>query len=92
MDEPFITEEPWKLMQKGKFQRVPLLIGYTANEGMYMCQGTYFLHYYMTYETRRFKGSPIVPILSRINPIPCIDMYLFKTHSNFVFPSTPRPP
>ena len=50
MDEPFITEEPWKLMEKGKFQRVPLLIGYTANEGIYMCQGTYFLHYYVDYE------------------------------------------
>ena len=36
--------------------------------------------------------SPIIPILSRINPIPRIDTYLFKVHSNIVLPSTPRPP
>ena len=24
-------------------------------------------------------------------PIPCIDTYLFKVHSNIVLPSTPRP-
>ena len=28
------------------------------------------------------KGSPIIPILSRINPIPSIDTSFFKTHSN----------
>ena len=33
------------------------------------------------------KGSPIIPILSRINPIPQIDTYLFKVHSNIVLPS-----
>ena len=37
------------------------------------------------------KGSPIIPILSRINPIPRTDNYLFKVHSNIVLPSTPRP-
>ena len=26
--------------------------------------------------------SPIVPIMNRINPIPRIDTYLFKIHSN----------
>ena len=26
------------------------------------------------------------------NPIPRIDTYLFKVHSNIVLPSTPRPP
>ena len=50
----------------------------------------------MAYGTRRFnaafKGSPIIPILSRINPIIRIDTYLFKVHSNIVLPSTPRPP
>ena len=34
------------------------------------------------------KGSPIIPILGRINPIPCIDTYLFKVNSNIVLPST----
>ena len=28
--------------------------------------------------------SPSIPILSRINPIPCIDTYSFKIHSNIV--------
>ena len=31
------------------------------------------------------------PILSRINPFPSPDKYLFKIRSNFVLPSTPRP-
>ena len=35
--------------------------------------------------------SPIIPILSQINPIPRIDTYLFKVHSNIVLPFTPRP-
>ena len=35
-------------------------------------------------------GSPMVIILSRINPIARIDIYLFKIHSNIVLPSTPR--
>ena len=41
----------------------------------------------MVYGTLRFhaafihKGSPIIPILSRINPITRIDTYLFKVHS-----------
>ena len=39
---------------------------------------------------RIHNGSPITPILSRINPIPHIDTYFFKIHSNIVFPSTPR--
>ena len=37
-------------------------------------------------------GSPIIPILNRINPIPHIFTYLFKDHSNIVLPSMPRPP
>ena len=43
-------------------------------------------------QCRIHKGSLIIPILSRINPIPCIDTYLFKVHSNIVLPSTPRLP
>ena len=43
-------------------------------------------------ECRIHKGSPIIPILSRINPIPRIDTHLFKVHSNTLLPSTPRPP
>jgi hypothetical protein len=31
-----------------------------------------------------FNGSPIIPILSRINPIPRTDAYFFKVHSNIV--------
>ena len=41
---------------------------------------------FMAYGTRRFKGSPIIPILSRMNPIPRIDIYFFKFHSNIVLP------
>jgi hypothetical protein len=37
------------------------------------------------------KGSPVIAILSRINPIPRVDTYLFKGHSNIVLLSTPRP-
>ena len=38
----------------------------------------------MAYETPLHKESPIIPILSRINPIPRIDAYFFKIHSNIV--------
>ena len=34
--------------------------------------------------------EPSIPILSRINPIPRIDTYFFKIHSNIVLPSTPK--
>ena len=48
----------------------------------------------MAYGTRRFKAAftraPIIPILSRINPISCIDTYLFKINSNIVLSSTSR--
>ena len=43
-------------------------------------------------QRRIHNSSPIIPILSRINPIPCIDTYLFKVHSNIVLLSTPRAP
>ena len=43
-------------------------------------------------QCRIHKESPIITILNRINPIPRIDTYLFKVHSNIVLPSTPRPP
>ena len=35
--------------------------------------------------------SPIIPILIRINPIPCIDTYLLKVNSNIDLLSMPRP-
>ena len=39
------------------------------------------------------KGSPIIPILSRMNPMSRIDTYFFKIHYNtsIVLPSMPRP-
>ena len=43
-------------------------------------------------ESRIHKGSPMIHILSRINPIPRIDAYLFKVYSNIVLPYRPRPP
>ena len=35
-------------------------------------------------QCRILKGCPITPFLSRINPIPRIDTYLFKIHSNII--------
>ena len=37
-------------------------------------------------QCRIHKGSPVVPILSRINPLARIDTYFFKIHSNIVPP------
>ena len=37
------------------------------------------------------QGFSIIPILSRLNPIPRIDTYLFKVHSNIVLPKGPFP-
>ena len=37
------------------------------------------------------QGLLIIPILSRINPIPRIYTYLFKVHSNIALLSTPSP-
>ena len=37
------------------------------------------------------KRSPIIPILSQINPTPRIDADFFRTHPNFVLPFTLRP-
>ena len=42
-------------------------------------------------QCRIHKGSPIIPILSRINPIPRMDTHIFKIHFNIVLPSTTRP-
>ena len=33
------------------------------------------------------KGSPIIPVLRRMIPIPRINTYFFKIHSNIVLPS-----
>ena len=30
------------------------------------------------------QGLPIIPIVNQINPVPRIDTYLFKIHSNVV--------
>ena len=43
----------------------------------------------MAYGTREvqcriYKGSSIIPILRRINPVPRIDTYFFKIQSNIV--------
>ena len=37
-------------------------------------------------------GSPIIPFLSRIYPIPHIDTYSFKIHSSIVLSSMPKLP
>ena len=37
------------------------------------------------------KGSPIILILRRTNPIPRINTCFFKIHSNIVLPTTPMP-
>ena len=37
-------------------------------------------------QCRIHKDSPIIPILSRINPISRIDTYFFKIHSKDLFP------
>ena len=41
------------------------------------------------FQYRIHKGSLVIPILSPINPIPHIDIYFFKIHSNIVLPSMP---
>jgi len=43
-------------------------------------------------QCRIHKGSPIIPIQNRINPIPRIDTYFFKVHCNIVLPSSLGPP
>ena len=37
------------------------------------------------------KASPIIPVLSRINPIPRIEIHFFKVHSYIVLPFTSGP-
>ena len=39
-----------------------------------------------------FIFSPIMPVLIRIKPIPRIETYFFKIHSNIVLPSSARSP
>ena len=53
-------------------------------------------HYWLTpwnpeVECWIHKGSQIIHILSRINPIPRFDTYFCKIHSNIVLPSMPKP-
>jgi carboxylesterase type B len=33
-DLPFLTESPEKLMKEGRFQRIPLLLGFNSHEAM----------------------------------------------------------
>ena len=40
---------------------------------------------------RNHKDSPIIHILSRINPIPRIETYFFMIYSNIFLPSLPMP-
>ena len=42
-------------------------------------------------QCRIYMGSPVIRILNQINPIPHIDTYFIKIHSNIVLRSTPRP-
>ena len=67
---------------------------------LYLCAIIYLyskVPNFMTYGIRRFSaaftgvlGSPVIAILSRINPIPRIDTYFFKINSNIVLSSPPR--
>lgn len=34
LDQPLFTEDPHKMLREGRFNRVPLLMGYNANEAM----------------------------------------------------------
>ena len=42
-------------------------------------------------QCRIHKGSPKIPILSQINPIPRTDNNFFEIQSNIVLPSMPMP-
>jgi carboxylesterase type B len=33
-DLPFITEQPLKLLEEGRYNKVPLMMGFNANEAM----------------------------------------------------------
>ena len=43
-------------------------------------------------QCRIHKGSPTIPILTRINPVLLNDTYLFEVYSNIVLPSMPSLP
>ena len=67
-------------------------IKYSLNEYKNFFQQSVRLTNFIAYGTRIHKGSPIIPILSRINPILRIVTYLFKVHSNIIFSSMLKPP
>ena len=71
---------------------IPILYSH-LRQGLPKCPNKY-LHGLRNPEVqcRIQKNSPIILILSRINPIPRIDTNLFKVHSNIALPSTPWPP
>ena len=63
---------------------------------IFICLYIFYIIKSMAYGLRNFKSafrntSPIIPALSRINPIPRIDTYFFKIYFNIVFPSMPSP-
>ena len=61
--------------------KLPYLVLTNLLHGSWNPEAEYSIH----------KGPPIIPILSRINPILRIDTNLLKVHSNIVLPSMPRP-
>ena len=44
----------------------------------------------MAYGTHIHNDSPVITILSRINPIPRINTFFFKTDYNTVLPPMPK--
>jgi carboxylesterase type B len=41
-DEVFLPEKPIDIIKKGKFNKVPLIIGVTSREGLLIMQGKVF--------------------------------------------------
>jgi hypothetical protein len=67
---------------RGWFPFGPILIvAYSVGNSMYEHFGVKKTH---KVQCRIHKGSPRIPILSRINPTPHIDTYFFKVYSNIV--------
>lgn len=43
LDRPIFTEDPVKLIKEGKFNKVPMLMGYNANEAMLLLRSELIL-------------------------------------------------
>jgi len=41
-DQPFLTEHPLKILKEGRFNRVPLLLGFNAHEAMLFLRSNSF--------------------------------------------------